>query len=104
MCAFLLCICYTFINTFGLDAKLATSLVFHGVCDIGRRQLSKKRVVYGAIWRQSHWMAIFIDIEERLFIFIDPYGASEEDLANTFSNWTIYVEHRKDLREDDLLE
>ena len=84
---------------FFLDAELSTSLAFQGVCDIGRRQLSKKRFVYGAVWRHSHWMAIFIDIEQRQFTFIDPYGATEDDQANAFANWISYVEHRKDLRE-----
>ena len=83
----------------GLDATRATSLAFQGICHFHKRLLSKYRFVYGPVFRQKHWMAIFIDIEERQFVFVDPYGATNDDLDMTFANWIRFVEQSKDLSE-----
>ena len=42
-------------------------------------------------------MFLFVDMEERDFIFVDPFGAGESDLQMSFRNWLKYVNSRKDL-------
>ena len=84
-------------SDFVLPVEKATSLTTEGTCSIGPRKLSNCRFVYGAVSRSNQWLVVFIDIDERDFVFIDPCGASESDLRHAFLNWLKFVNTRKDL-------
>jgi hypothetical protein len=82
-----------------LPFPLATSLVEKGECKLYKRLLSNYKFVYGPVLKPSpnHWMALFINIPARVFIFLDPVGTSSWR-KNAFANWLKYVEKRADLR------
>ena len=81
-----------------LTPEYATSLAFTGVCKLGKLQLSKRQLVFGPVYRDTHWMLLYINIAASEFAFINPLGASTKDLKATFRNWLTFVNGRKDLR------
>ena len=43
-------------------------------------------------------MTLFVDIDERLFTFIDSFGTTQEASDSAFNNWITFASHNKDIK------
>ena len=88
-------------NQYRLTFAAASSLVFDGECRVGRTLLGRYRFVHGPVHsgKPRHLTTLFIDIDERRFIYINSLGTTQQATDDAFSNWLNYVAKRPDLKQ-----
>ena len=85
-------------NAFCLPNELATNIIVNGKSTLKKRALAKFRYLYGVINNKNHWTTMFVDINNREFVYIDPFGTTSARLNEAFANWLKFVELRRDLQ------
>jgi hypothetical protein len=82
---------------FALCVPAATSIVTKGTCNMGRRMLSKFKLVYGAVnLNGNHWLALFVDMTKWTVSVIDPLGHTKA-CQEGVDLWQKFASTRSDL-------
>ena len=55
------------------------------------------RYVYGAVLKSNHWQCIFVDIQERDFVFIDPLLQRTTCDLHSSTGWLLWTHADRDL-------